>query len=79
MSFEKENIKTTILTLSGGIMMAHGTRMIFQGIFKPNSFYQPTLFDILFDWTTLTILGAIVFYYSITNFYKNLKQKKPQL
>ncbi len=78
MKFEKEKIKTMLLVFSGAIMIAHGMRMIYQGLFQPHSYYQPGLFDILFDWTTLIILGICIFYFGITGFYQQsfLKNQK---
>jgi hypothetical protein len=81
MVLRREEIKTILIVFSGGIMSAHGLRMIFQGIFKPNSYYPaptPASFDFWFDWTTLLILGIIIFYFGITAFYHNpdLRYKK---
>jgi hypothetical protein len=62
--------KISILILvSGALMIGHGARMIYQGIFYPNSYYSPNYFDILFDWTTLLILGIIMFYLGLKIFY----------
>lgn len=61
--------------LSGCIMIGHGARMIYQGVFRPDSYYSPGLFDIFFDWTTLLILGIIVLSFSVSTFY-HLQEKK---
>ncbi len=57
-------------------MIGHGGRMIYQGVFRPNSYYVPGTFDILFDWLTLLILGIIIFYFTLTNFYKKISEEK---
>ena len=70
----REKIKTLLIVFSGGIMAAHGARMIYQGLFRPNSYYPaptPYTLDFWFDWTTLLILGLIMFYFGITAFYQN--------
>ena len=57
-------------------MAAHGARMMFQGLFHPNSYYPaptPMTFDFWFDWTTLLILGLIIFYLGVSSFY--IKEK----
>ncbi len=74
MILRREKIKTILLVISGGIMFAHGARMMYQGIFRPNSYYPaptPATIDFWFDWTTLLILGIIIFYFGITAFYNN--------
>ena len=46
-------------------MIAHGLRMMTQGMFFPNSIYQapvPTGLDFWFDWFTLCLIGIIIFY-----------------
>jgi hypothetical protein len=57
-------------------MIAHGSRMISQGLFYPNSVYKPGMFDLLFDWFTLLFLGGFVAWYGFTTFYKDRLQKK---
>ena len=67
-----------IIILSGAIMIGHGVRMIYQGLFHPQSYYSPNLFDILFDWTTLLILGVILFYFGLKTYFlrqQSLSQK----
>lgn len=59
-------------------MIAHAARMMFQGIFKPDSYYPaptPATIDFYFDWLTLLILGIIVFSYSLIQFFKNQKNR----
>jgi hypothetical protein len=51
-------------------MVAHGLRMIYQGVFQPGSTYQPNIFDLYFDWLTLVILGAFLFGLSCVEFYR---------
>ena len=67
-----------ILLLSGAIMIGHGARMMYQGIFKPNSIYPaptPNTIDFYFDWMTLLILGIMIFSYATFMFYKSQKNK----
>jgi formate hydrogenlyase subunit 3/multisubunit Na+/H+ antiporter MnhD subunit len=73
----KKNLLFIVFFLSGCIMIGHGSRMIYQGVFRPESYYSPGLFDIFFDWATLLFLGIIVLSFSISTFYsmQNKKQK----
>ncbi len=74
--FKFENIaKYAVIALSGSIMIAHGTRMITQTLFYPNSCYKPGLFDLMFDWLTLTLLGIFVAQYGFSKFYTQEKEK----
>ncbi len=68
--------KHALIAVSGVIMIAHGSRMISQGLFYPGSVYQPGLFDLLFDWFTLLFLGGFVAWYGFTRFYKDANLKK---
>jgi len=63
-----------LIIVSGAIMIGHGARMIYQGLFNPNSYYSPNLFDILFDWTTLLILGIFMFYFGLKIYYLRQQQ-----
>ena len=69
-------LKTSIFILSGALMIAHASRMIFQGVFSPGSVYVPNTFDLFFDWATLLLLGILVFYISINSFYQNYSKIK---
>lgn len=73
----KKYLLFVVLFLSGCIMIGHGSRMIYQGVFHPDSYYSPAMFDIFFDWATLLVLGIIVLSFSILTFYRiqNKKQK----
>ena len=76
---KKKYVKTIILAISAAIMIGHGARMMFQGLFHPNSYYPaptPLRIDFWFDWATLLVLGSIVFYFVITSFYKKLREDK---
>lgn len=74
--FRFENLaKYAVLTISGSIMIAHGTRMITQTILYPDSYYKPGLFDLMFDWFTLILLGFFVAHYGFVRFYKSEKNK----
>jgi hypothetical protein len=72
-------IKVFVFTLAGAMMIGHGLRMIYQGTFYPNSFYSPNLFDIFFDWVTLTIFGIILFCYGLFIFYSKYSSKNISL
>ncbi len=51
-------------------MVAHGLRMIYQGVFQPGTLYQPNTFDLYFDWLTLVILGCLLFGFSCIQIYR---------
>lgn len=71
----KKNLLFVAFFLSGCIMIGHGARMIYQGVFRPKSYYSPGLFDIFFDWATLLVLGIIILSFSISAFY-HMQEKK---
>jgi len=78
MGGKKFYLKTIVFILSASIMIGHGARMIYQGLFKPDSYYPaptPYALDFWFDWTVLLVLGIIVFTFAISSFYKNLNKK----
>lgn len=50
-------------------MIGHGARMIYQGLFHPGSYYAPNMFDIIFDWATLLVLGIVLFYFGLRLYY----------
>jgi len=66
---EHSNLKTILFVLSGSIMIGHGLRMIYQGVFCKGSSYIPGTFDIFFDWLTLAVLGFIILVYGLNIFY----------
>jgi hypothetical protein len=71
--------KTIIIILAGSTMLAHGLRMMTQGLFFPQSIYPapiPTSIDFWFDWFTLAVLGTIVFLIGIKSFYQQMQEKK---
>ncbi len=81
----RKNFLFAAFFLSGVIMIGHGARMIYQGLFKPDSYYPaptPGTVDFYFDWLTLLILGIIVLSFSIYTFYymqeKKQKSKKEE-
>lgn len=63
-------LKIFAFLLSGAIMIGHGLRMIYQGVFAPNSYYHPNTFDLFFDWGSLLVLGFFVLWFSLTQFKK---------
>lgn len=71
----KKVIKTLIFFISGTLMIAHASRMIYQGIFQQGTSYTPNAFDLVFDWATLLILGILVFFFSLASLYKKLNKK----
>lgn len=60
--------KIFLIVTSGFMMVAHGARMIFEGI-KGENVYRPDTFDIFFDWTTLAVAGLIMFSWGLYLFY----------
>ncbi len=66
-----------LFILSGSIMIGHGTRMMYQGLFQPQSYYPaptPNTIDFYFDWFTLALLGFIILGVSLHYFYKKSLQ-----
>jgi len=64
--------------LAGSTMIAHGARMIYQGLFYPLSYYPapvPTTLDFWFDWVILALLGCVVFLYGIVKFFQRSHQR----
>lgn len=64
-----------LFTLSGAIMIGHGTRMIYQGLFQPGSLYAPNTFDLFFDWLTLAILGCCILWCALSLCYHGFSKK----
>lgn len=78
LNFKNRNyIKISIFFLSGIIMIGHGSRMIYQGVFIKGSTYTPNTFDLFFDWLSLLILGIILLLISIFGYY-NIFEKNTQ-
>jgi len=67
-------VKYAIIAVSGTIMIAHGSRMISQTLLYPYGCYRPNLFDLIFDWLTLILLGVFVAYLGFFEFYINNKK-----
>jgi hypothetical protein len=59
-------------SLCAAFMIGIGLRFIFDGFFN-NNIYKTNIFDVFFDWGLLTILGILLFIYSI---YCTLKQQQ---
>jgi hypothetical protein len=71
--------RIVIIIFAGSTMIAHGLRMMSQGLLYPNSIYPapvPTSIDFWFDWFTLAVLGSILFYRGIISFYDQMKKQK---
>ena len=68
--------KIAIFFLSGTIMIGHGARMIYQGVFQKGSYYSPNTFDIFFDWASLLILGFIIIVMAFLAFYHTMERKQ---
>ncbi len=66
--------KYAIIAIAGTIMIAHGSRMIAQGILSPNICYIPNYFDLIFDWLTLILLGFFITWFGFFEFYKREKK-----
>ena len=72
----KQKTKLIIIILAGSTMIAHGLRMMVQGLFYPTSIYPapvPTGIDFWFDWFTLALMGSVVFVIGLTSFYQQVK------
>jgi hypothetical protein len=72
--YSKGLLPLSIILFSGALMIAHGLRMIIQGVFYPTMTYQPNLFDLFFDWMTLCVLGVFVFCFAAYRFYQSSQQ-----
>ena len=70
---KKEYVFIALFILAGSIMIGHGFRMIYHGIFDQGSSYSPNYFDVLFDWLTLALLGFFVLAFALFSFYKRYK------
>jgi hypothetical protein len=64
-----------VFALSGAIMIGHGARMMYQGIFAPGSLYAPNTFDLFFDWLTLAILGCFILWFALSLFFHDIGSK----
>ncbi len=79
---KKSILKSTILIIfAGTTMIAHGLRMMMQGLLFPQSYYpapMPTTIDFWFDWFFLFALGSIILYIGVKQWarWAHLKQKK---
>jgi hypothetical protein len=62
-------VKYAIIAVSGTIMIAHGSRMISQTLLNSTACYRPNLFDLIFDWLTLILLGVFVAWFGFGRFY----------
>ena len=74
----KETIKILVIIFAGSTMIAHGLRMITQGLFYSTSIYPvpiPTSINFWFDWFTLAMLGLAVFIMGIRSYYQVRKQQ----
>lgn len=49
--------------------------MIFEGLMTERV-YRPNTFDLFFDWSTLTLIGAMVLIWGIYLFYKVMKARE---
>ena len=67
-------IKTMLLLLIGMLMIAHGIRMIYQGVFEGGSSYVRATFNLLFDWITIIIFSSLMLYYLITFLIKKYSE-----
>ncbi|MEM4258959.1 MAG: hypothetical protein QXL17_07420 [Candidatus Thermoplasmatota archaeon] len=81
-SYQKRTIKhlylrSLLFLMAGAIMIGHGTRMMYQGLFHPDSYYPaptPQTLDFYFDWLTLLLLGICILTYAFYTWYKYLKR-----
>ena len=71
--------KTVIIILAGSIMIAHGLRMMTQGLFFPQSYYPapvPTSIDFWFDWFSLAVIGIIILRIGWNRWMQWIRMKK---
>lgn len=64
----KQLLKNLIFVLAASMMIAHGARMMYQGVFQPQSYYPaptPQSLDFYFDWMILCIFGCILLGYTL--------------
>jgi membrane-bound ClpP family serine protease len=64
--------KYAIIAVSGVVMIAYGSHMISQGVFRPGVAYVPNLFD----WMTLVLLGIFVTWSGFVEFYKSERTQR---
>jgi len=70
---------TLVLIFASVVMIAHGLRMMVQGIFYPTSYYPaplPTRLDFWFDWCSLFVLGALVLGIAMKRWMRWIHQPK---
>jgi len=76
MPYIKVKMRYIVLwSLAAICMLGQSTRMIYQGVFHPGSFYQPNTIDLLFDWSTMLIVGLALFSFVIIQFYHMISKK----
>jgi uncharacterized membrane protein len=63
-------------TLAAICMLGQSTRMIYQGLFQPGSYYQPNGVDLVFDWLTMLVVGLALFSFVVTQFYRYVKESR---
>jgi len=62
----KETTKIMVIIFTGSPMIAHGLRMMIQGVLYPNSYYPasiPSTINFWFDWFLLSIFGIGILYF----------------
>ncbi|MDG6224568.1 MAG: hypothetical protein QCI82_03545 [Candidatus Thermoplasmatota archaeon] len=62
-----------LIVICGIAMMGQGSRMLYQGIFHPGSYYVPVMFDLFFDWMTLFVLGTVLLALGLKGFHSSVK------
>jgi len=58
-----------LLIASGLLLTAHGARMLYMALFT-SQWYRPNTFDVLFDWTPVTIIGVTAFIVGCRKYYQ---------
>ena len=74
----KKRTYTLLIVFAGSMMVAHGLRMMIQGLLYPSSYYPApilTSLDFWFDWFTLSFIGIIIFLWGLIEFYRLRKAR----
>jgi hypothetical protein len=77
----KQTTNLVLIIFAGAIMVAHGLRMMTQGLFYPQSYYPapvPSSIDFWFDWFSLAALGLALFVMGVRSYYQVKKDREKE-